>query len=378
MEKKELFNPKQLTSARIARGYTMKELSEKTNISRQMISNYESGKTVPQAENLLKIITALNFPKPFFTTEIPELHHGATFFRSQSAATKKSRDMQKEKLKYLYEVYRTMSEYVNFPHVNLPSLVETDINEISEEIIISKARELRELWGLDNISPIKNLVQLVEKNGIIIAEANMTDATLDAVSRWIVDRPFIMLTDNNESSVRRRFNIAHEIGHLILHNSIESIHDYSSKDLKNVIERQANMFASHFLLPSQAFEESLLSISLDFYTDLKKYWKVSIQAMIFKTYSLGLLSDDQRLYLNKKISRNKWRKKEPLDDVLPVEHPNLLKVVYDMITEHRIVNQSELNSSFRLPKDELERIISADIFQNLEPENKAPILRLIK
>ena len=378
VEKKELFNPKQLTSARISRGFTMKELAEKTKISRQMISNYESGKTVPKAENLLNLISTLEFPKSFFTSDMSDLYSGATFFRSQTAATKKSRDMQKEKLKYLFEVVTKLSEYVNLPDVNLPDLVEKNIQDISEEDIISKAQELRKKWGVDSVSPINNLIQLAEKNGVVIAEANMTDDKLDAVSRWIIDRPFVMLTDNGESAVRRRFNVAHELGHIILHNSIESIHDYSAKDLNNIIERQADTFASHFLLPSRAFEESLLSTSLDFYLDLKKYWKVSIQAMIYKTYSLGLINDDQRLYLNKKISWNKWRKKEPLDDVLIVERPNLLKTVYEMIVENNVINQFELNYSFSLPQDELEKIIGADIFSKETPKKSEPILRLVK
>ena len=347
-ERKELFNPHQLTSARISRGMTMKELSEKSEISRQMISNYESGKTTPKAENLLRIINVLGFPRSFFVAEMPELHSGATFFRSQTAATKKARDMQKEKLKYTFEVYKKLATYVNFPAINLPVLIEKDIHDITEEDIIQKAFELRSIWGIDPVSPIKNLISTAEKNGIVIAEANMSDGALDAVSRWIIDRPFIILTDNNESSVRRRFNVAHEIGHILLHNSVESVHDYSSKELKNIIERQANSFASHFLLPSGAFEESLLSTSLEYYKDLKKYWKVSIQAMVFKTHSLGLIYDDQSFYLNKKISWNKWRTKEPYDDLIPVEKPSLMDTVYKMIVENNVVYPNELNNSFRL------------------------------
>lgn len=377
-EKKERFNPKRLTSARVSRGLTMKELAEKTEISRQMISNYESGKTSPKAENLLKIIHALNFPKSFFVSEMPTLHSGATYFRSQTAATKRSRDMQKEKLKYLYEVYKVLSTYVNFPKVNLPELVEKDIREITEEEIMNKAQELRQLWGLDQVSPVNHLIRLMEKNGVIIAEANMSDDTLDAVSRWVVDRPFIMLTDNNDSAVRRRFNVAHELGHILLHNSIESIHDYSSQELKNVIEKQANLFASHLLLPSKAFEESLLSTSLEYYLDLKKYWKVSIQAMIFKTYMLELINEDQKLYLNKKISWNKWRKKEPYDDVIPLERPDLLKTVYSMIIANNVVLQKELNDSFRLPKDELEKIIDTSIFIYSKQIDSQPVLKLIR
>lgn len=379
MQERTVFNPKQLTSARISRGMTMKELAEKADLSRQMISNYESGKTVPKAESLLKILSVLRFPRSFFSAEIPELATGATFFRSQSAATKKSRDMQKEKLKYLFNIYLQLSSYVNFPDVCLPDPLEKEIYEITEEDIINKAIELRKSWGLDLISPIPNLIQLSEANGVVIAEANMSNSTLDAVSRWIVDRPFIMLTNNGESGVRRRFNVAHELGHILLHSSIESIHDYSAQDLKNVIEKQANLFASHLLLPSEAFSDSLLSTSMEYYLNLKKHWKVSIQAMIYKTYLLELINDDQRLYLNKKIAKNKWKKREPLDDEIPVEKPRLLEKVFVMIVENNVVPKSELRSAFRLPIDELAMIIG-NVVSDTRDElvDEQPILKLIK
>ena len=281
MNERLIFNPKQLTSARIARGLTMKELAEKAELSRQMISNYESGKTIPKADSILKLISVLQFPVVSFQ----QIHLNciqAQLFRSRSAATKKVRDMQKERLKYVQEVYKVLATYVNFPKVCLPELIEKSIYEITEEEIVKKAEELRKIWGLDLISPVPNLIQLAEQNGVIISEANMSNPTLDAVSRWMIGRPFIMLTDNHESAVRRRFNVAHELGHILLHNGVESIHEYSQTELKNIIEYQANLFAAHFLLPSAAFSDSLLSISLEYYIDLKKYWKVSLQSMIQK------------------------------------------------------------------------------------------------
>ncbi|HGF7367239.1 TPA: helix-turn-helix domain-containing protein [Enterococcus faecium] len=376
MKERTAFNPKQLTSARISRGMTMKELAERADLSRQMISNYESGKTIPKAESLLKILSVLNFPRSFFSNEVSELTTGATFFRSQTASTKRVRDMQKERLKYLFDIYGKLSSYVNFPKLNLPDVLEKDIYDITEDDIIEKANELRKKWKLDLSSPINNLIQIAEKNGIVISEANMSNQTLDAVSRWIVDRPFIMLTDNSESSVRRRFNVAHELGHILLHNSIESIHDYSAQDLKNIIEMQANLFASHFLLPSQAFTDSLLSTSLDYYVDLKKYWKVSIQAMVYKTYSLNLINDDQRLYLNKRISANKWRTKEPYDDTMPVEKPKLLKMVVEMIVNNNVISKNELFQMFKLPKDEVEKITGYN-FSYENSQKEIPNLRLL-
>jgi len=378
MENSRLFNPKQLTSARISRGMTMKELSESIGVSRQMISNYESGKTTPKAENILKIVAVLKFPRSFFSENTLELNYGATYFRSQSSATKRTRDMQKERLAYAKMIYNKLSKYVNFPDVKLPELLDMPLNEITDDTIKKKAQELRDTWGIDAESPIRKLISIAEVNGVIIVEANMSDNKLDAVSRWIVDRPFIMLTDNQESLVRRRFNIAHELGHLILHNGIEDIYDLSPKELKE-IEKQANLFASHFLLPDEPFVKSLLSTSLEFFVDLKSHWQVSIQAMIYKTHHLGLLTDDQRLYLNKKISWNKWRTIEPLDNSLLIERPNLFKKVYEMILNHHVVAEKVLNNSFNLPIDELERMLNVKINEALEDAIELrPNLRLLK
>lgn len=372
------FNHKQLTSARLARGMSMKELAEKIGVSRQMVSYYESNKKNPSAETLLKIMFALKFPRSFFSATNDNIAGGATFFRKQSSTTKKTRDMQKEHLKYLVGIFNSLSRYVNFPKVNLPELVDKDIFEITDEEIKSKASELRKAWGLDYSSPVNNLISLAEANGIIVSESTVSDNTLDALSRWIVDRPFIMLTNNQEASVRRRFNVAHEIGHIILHNSIESIYDYSNVELKNIIEKQANLFASHFLLPDEAFVDSILSTSLEYFVDLKKHWKVSIQAMVYKTHYLGLLNDDRYLYLSKQISIRKWRTKEPLDDIMAIERPSLLEKVYKVIIDNNIVTKNELNQSFNLPIDEIKTMIGNIVVPGeLETPNE-PVLRLVK
>lgn len=75
-----IFNPSKLTKARIARGLTKKDLAERTGISRQMISNYELGKTQPGANNLMTIVAELDFPYNYFTSESKSFYEGATFF----------------------------------------------------------------------------------------------------------------------------------------------------------------------------------------------------------------------------------------------------------------------------------------------------------
>ena len=171
--------------------------------------------------------------------------------------------MQEMRIEYVSDVVSILSEYVNLPLLNLPESINKDIHEIDENDIKSCARALRELWDLGN-SPIGNLINVLESNGIIVSETNMSSDKLDAVSQWVEGRPYILLTDNEESSVRRRFNLAHELGHLLLHGSVESVFEIPSKEYKKCLNTKL-IFCIAFLLPDDSFSESLLSTSLDFY-----------------------------------------------------------------------------------------------------------------
>ncbi|HJA22953.1 MAG TPA: XRE family transcriptional regulator [Candidatus Limosilactobacillus intestinavium] len=369
-----LFNPQNLTYARIARGFTMKFLSEKSGISRQTISSYESGKSVPRGKNLLKLSQILNFPVTYFNAKMSPLGSEGTFFRSRSSSTKRARDMQKVRLIYSSSIYDLLSDYVNFPNVNIPVPIEEKLSNITNEKIKRMALLTRNKWGLDNEEPINNLTKLVEANGIIISQANLRENKIDAVSKWIADRPFILLTDNRESGVRRRFNIAHELGHILLHSNIDSIYELSNTDM-NRLENQANIFASNLLLPDQAFIRSVVSTSMEGFIELKKYWKVSISALIIKAHKVKLLNDNQYLYLNKKLSYNHWRKSEPLDNSISLETPDLYNEVCKLIINNNVLSKQGLKAKMKLPNDELSALISPE-FANLNQEDKSKALKL--
>lgn len=85
---------------------------------------------------------------------------------------------------------------------------------------------------------------LVEKSGIFIFEKAIGEE-IDVYSLWTnSDRPFIILGNMKRSSVRRNFDIAHELGHLLLHYKVEFT-NLDTKEHKN-IENEANLFAGAF------------------------------------------------------------------------------------------------------------------------------------
>jgi Zn-dependent peptidase ImmA (M78 family) len=144
------------------------------------------------------------------------------------------------------------------------------------------------------------------------------------------------MASDKESGARLRFDLAHELGHLILHRWVDQA-ELESKTALKAIESEADRFAAAFLLPSTSFPHEVYTPRLDAFIPLKERWKVSIQAMVHRCRDLDIIDADQALNLYKQISFRKWRKKEPLDDPrkIALEEPRLLKKAAALVLESR-------------------------------------------
>jgi len=60
------FVPNRITLARESRGMSQAQLAEKLGVSSQQLSEWERGQVKPGADNLAKIMTALESPATFF------------------------------------------------------------------------------------------------------------------------------------------------------------------------------------------------------------------------------------------------------------------------------------------------------------------------
>jgi Zn-dependent peptidase ImmA (M78 family) len=104
------------------------------------------------------------------------------------------------------------------------------------------------------------------------------------------------------------YDLAHELGHIVLHRWIEQV-DLENKTILKEIEAEADKFAGAFLLPSTSFPNEIYTARLDAFVPLKERWKVSIQAMVYRCRDLDIIDADQALNLYKQISFRRWRKK---------------------------------------------------------------------
>ncbi|HUC91977.1 MAG TPA: XRE family transcriptional regulator [Paenibacillus sp.] len=351
------FNPKRLREARMVRELSIAELADKIGVSKQAISQFELGESVPKAENMMAIINALRFPKSFFYGD-SEQNVGNTFFRANATATKKSREMQLNKSYLAGYIFDYLSKYIDFPKLNLP-----DAKEFSncdwDAISIEKLAQLtREHWGLGD-KPITNIVNLLERNGIMVFSIHMDSEKIDAFCQHRKGRPFIFLGDDKQSAVRRQLDGAHELGHRLMHEDVNN--DLLSREEFKKIEEQANRFASAFLLPAEAFAKTVTSTSLLHFVELKKYWKVSIAAIIYRCKDLGLITESKYTSLFKQMSMKRMRVKEPLDDVIPVPEPVVLRKSIQMLLDKNVKNELQIIHESGVPQEYAEMLCNLDV-----------------
>lgn len=390
IEKK--FYGERLKNARMYRGLTLTELAKRTEISKQSISLYENGNNVPDHMKVRLLSAELNFPYDyFFQTDNYVAKTETTYFRSLASATKKDRTAQSIKLEYVAKMYEILLEYISFPVMNLPSVDfegYDDVFECEGEEAIKEiegiAQQVREYWGIGD-EPIKDLQYLLEKNGIIVTGFNTNEDKIDAFSqRTIVEGKniyFIAVALGSRPEGRIRFDMAHELGHILLHPWSEDL-EAITKDEFKARERQANMFASALLLPRNSFGKDVAAYPTDlqYYQFMKKKWKVSIQAMMYRAHQLGVISDNQYQYMMRQVSKNGWRQKEP-GDVSYSLNENIFQGAIDLLIEQNVLTAKEILEVFRcngvtLYSDDIEDLLHLRSDTLRVEEKVVPILQL--
>jgi Zn-dependent peptidase ImmA (M78 family) len=85
---------------------------------------------------------------------------------------------------------------------------------------------------------------------------------------------------------------------------------------------------------------------------LKSRWKVSIAAIGRRLRDLNLISENQFTYINIQLSTEGYRKREPLDDVIPMEKPTLLENAFKALKDHELLTVSKaIEDLFISPED---------------------------
>lgn len=346
--------PKRIKEAREGQAYTLDEFADLLEVSKQAIAQYENGKTQPSAEKLQQILEHTQQPLSYFTSSRgrDDLGDAPSFWRSLRRTDVKYRNRTVRYLEWTSDLHEYIDQYIEFPDVNLP---EIEFNwewkeSVWNEAIENAASAVRDHWNVGH-GPFLGIEKFLEANGIVISKVDVLTDDMDAVSRWQKGRPYILMDANCSSGVRQRFNLAHELAHILLHADVEI-----NQDTLKVLEKQANYFAAALLLPRETFPMEVLSSSIDHFITMKSRWHVAISAMIFRSKDLEIITSNQYKYLWRQINSRKIRRVEPLDDTLPIPVPIVLQSAVKMLIENGVVNSSRLIEEIRLSPKIIEEI----------------------
>lgn len=329
------FQKERLSQILAARRLTQVQLASMVDVSPATISKWRAGTQAPERDALERLAGVVNVTPEWFT-RVPGAKLSLPLFRSNASAHVAARAMLEARLEWAQDVAAALMEYVDYPDVNLPSRDYTDPEEITNEDIEKAASECRDLWRLGR-SAIQDLALAVEGAGVIVVREETGIAQIEGLSAWseVLERPLILLCADKNNGYRSRFDLAHEIGHLVLHRHIQRATDNARHKM---MEAQAHHFAGAFLLPAETFaSEVRVPPTLDDLLLLKRRWGVSAAAIIMRLKALELLDEDGALMLFKRRSARWGAKSEPGDEDRQPEQPRLLRRTIDLLVEEKVM-----------------------------------------
>jgi len=280
-------NPDRLRHARIAADLTQDEVvaalaEQGVSLTKGGLSKYERGGSTPKPTLLRSLARVLGVETSYFF-EAPATSVKWLAFRKADTLGRK----RQERIKALAE--SQVEAFVNLHHALHPSppacrnMKPQRVTEVAHVECI--ADKLRDHWGLGR-HPIDSVTSVIEDAGGIVVESGGENDQFDGLSGWTESKPrlLVIVVSWAVSDDRRRFSLAHELGHLFM--------TFSDIDEKTR-ERWVNRFAAAFLVPAETARRELggkrKQIDLAELEILKKKHGLSMQAWLFRAADLEII-----------------------------------------------------------------------------------------
>lgn len=319
-----LFDPDRLIQARQLAGLRKNALAERIGRSPSLITAYEQGAKRPSPATVSALAMALQVPPAFFAAG-PAPYTStcqAPHFRSLRSTAQGVRDRAYAYGQLAVAVCAALERHVELPQPDLPQVpVEPDAAPADADLA---AQELRRAWQMPE-GPVGHLVRRAERHGVLVI---FGEADTDAVDAYSFDnrhRPVVVLKPTKDDYYRQRFDLAHELGHLVMHSDVPPGDP--------VAERQAHRFAAELLMPAAAIHD-LLPARADFpaLLRLKQEWGVSLQALLYRSRELDVMGESTYRKAMTTLSARGWRRQEPGEARL-LEQPSMLPRAVALLSE---------------------------------------------
>ncbi|MDF0531037.1 XRE family transcriptional regulator [Tsukamurella sp. 8F] len=221
--------------ARARCGLTRAELGARVGVSARTVAAYETG-DVPWGAGPV-LADALDVPEQYLARpSVPHVDPDRLCFRAGHRVTRRQRGIAASCAATAIEIDRWIDARFDGPDLDLPSY--------SGEGPELAALLLRDHWQL-GAAPLPNLVQLAEARGVRVFSLPTSAEAARAFSLWTDEIPLVFVS-RRQTPEETRFDLAHELGHLVLHDACVDGHA--------MLEREADRFAREFLVPRDAVE----------------------------------------------------------------------------------------------------------------------------
>jgi Zn-dependent peptidase ImmA (M78 family) len=202
-----------------------------------------------------------------------------------------------------------------FPRSDVPRFTIDNLDATVQEIETIAAR-VRAQWAVPP-GPVADVAQLLELHGIVVIRLPLGSADVDAFSLPFQDHPVVVLGSDKNDRARSRFDGVHELAHLVVHGEVI----WGVKE----VETQAHRFAAAFLMPADEIRNQLpTTVDWPRLFELKRYWQVSLAALLMRARTLGRISENTYLTAIKAASARGWRRVEPVPLGIPEQPTHLL------------------------------------------------------
>jgi len=273
--------------AREESGLTQAELARSVGIDRTAVAKIESGRRKVSASELVRMAAALDRPIDWFVSESPP---AIVSRRHDPAAGGVSKVLDRTIERLARDV-----EFLELEGV-LPAIEPTRLSmPVSTDEAEAAAVAVRGLMEAGT-GPVHDLQRCCERVGLLAFSVNLGeddsgDAAYVAVNKWGV-----ALVNGAINAGRRRFNLAHELGH---HVFADAYAPEATISPGSETERLINAFAVHVLLPREVVVDTWKA-----FTDprlaavaIGVRCRASWTAVCGQLKNLGLIDEDLRVDL---------------------------------------------------------------------------------
>lgn len=292
---------------RLAKGLTLEELTERMGgvVTKQSLSKYEKGDAFPRPRVLSALAKALEVKAADLFGE-PEYKIVCLQYRTRAPMRRRAKERIEAELTTRLERRLELEDRLApRKRATLPGIPS---GPVDAEVAEQAAEALRQEWGL-GMEPIQNLSEVLERNSIHIFELDGGidfDGLAAIAQTQEGELRGVGIAENSDADGdRQRFNLAHELGHVVL-GKLDSEFE----------EALANRFAGAVLMPRElVFSEVGLrrtEVTWDELLLLKQRWGASVQAILHRLVDLEVISRAHYEWWWRQIIDLGYKKVEPM------------------------------------------------------------------